>query len=166
MDSDAKTAVRYPKGVLRKLSTGASLTGRQYLFDAGDHLLLVNGSYVEEYRRIHYRDIEAIALRRTQHSLWLTLVLALTTLLLLLLFLISFAEPGIDSVWTGVFATVLGTLLTLHAMRGQSVRFLIKTAVKAETLCSVRFERRARKVISTIRDRIAQHQETPASSTP
>ncbi len=43
----------------RKLVTGSGAGSRTYLYRGSDHLLLVEGSYLEEYRRFFYPDIQA-----------------------------------------------------------------------------------------------------------
>lgn len=43
----------------RKLATGASPVSRTRLYRGSDHLLLVEGTYMEEYRRFFFKDIQA-----------------------------------------------------------------------------------------------------------
>ena len=124
----------------KKLS-GRSTLSVQTAHLGDDHLLIVDGRYVETYKRLYYNDIEAILVCPTKTSQVMAILLTIVSVCFILP--VVFGGMGywpflIFSVLFGVFAGVL--------FYGQgSVLFGVKTAVQTVILDGVSSRRKAYK---------------------
>src|SRR5688572_19920405 len=123
-----------------------------------DHLLSIDsmGGYAEDYKRFYFRDIQAIAIRKSNQGRILSLVLVfLAGLCGLIALLIT------DPYWRG-FWLVLGGLflffLLVNSLRGPTCVCHVRTAVQTEQLPSLNRLRTARKVMNVLKPLIEQAQ--------
>jgi len=133
----------------KKIASGANTAGRSRLYLADDHLLHVEGSYVENYRRFYFRDIQAISAHKRQPIAWLVV---LAILLLITLISGSLSDPG----WFFFsIPTVLVLLYLLYrTVQGGFCHFRIVTEVQDVQLCSVKTMSKANKVAGIIEENI------------
>lgn len=133
---------------LRGLGTSAFEYVRLYL--GPDHLLMVSSSgYTEIYKRFFFRDIQSIAVRKSNLGKVWNIVWGV----LFWIFGIAVAlEVGGDAMyfWLGVAAIFL-ILLVWNIGRGPTCVTQITTAVQTRTLTPLNRLRRARQVIAQLR---------------
>lgn len=133
---------------LKRLARGARNFNRTRLYRAEDHLLLVEGHYVEEYRRFFHRDLQA--------ALWtpdrlpaglLGGLFALFTGGAVALF------PGGEEwqIGIGVFLAIPAVLILLRLLYvlacGGYCKFYLCTAAQQTLIPGVSTRRHARKII-------------------
>jgi hypothetical protein len=142
----ATTTLPYRR--VRGLGTSAFEYVRLYL--GPDHLLMVSSSgYTENYKRFYYRDIQAMAVRKSNHGKVWNIVWGV--LFWIFGLAVAFdAGGGAMFFWLGVAAIFL-TLLVLNIGRGPTCVTQITTAVQTRTLAPLNRLRRARAVIAQIR---------------
>ena len=103
---------------------------RHRLYQAPDHLLVVQSTgYTEDYRRILYRDIRYVVIRRNQRYLWTSLVLFLVLVFLALLHLLTL--PWIEA---GIFSVPFALMLIVNLVRGPSCVCYVATHVQTVEL--------------------------------
>ncbi|QYY35096.1 hypothetical protein [Ruficoccus sp. ZRK36] len=142
----------------KRLGRGSTLIQAFYLYDAEDHLLMVNGSFTEEYRRFYYQDIQA-ALIKNQ-------VGKMVFLILLLLALLGGTAISLSAGGDFVpFALVLGlpALIILAwglpiMLTGGFCKFYLQSEVQNMEIPPVKSVKKARKIISLIRERTAEQE--------
>ncbi len=99
---------------------------RHRLYQATDHLLLVQSTgYTEEYRRIFYRDIRYVVIRRNQRYLW-------TSALMAAILLIIFSLRLLSAPWLGLalFGVPFALILIVNLIRGPSCSCYLATQVQ------------------------------------
>ena len=143
----------------KKLASGSSMLDRTYLYDAGDHLLSVRGSYRENYRRFFYHDIEAVLIREKRAT---TVVSGIFLLLLLIGTLYCFYLGDVFIVMGSLLAFV--TLLAFASalpkiVSGGYCDCYIATRVQVEQVPSLGSVGKANKVKQLIAKRVAE--QTP-----
>lgn len=118
-----------------------------------DHLLVVDThSYVREiYKRIPYRDIEAIAVVRT-----LNFGRRLTSIIFLLVLAVFAILSGniVIRFLAQAFSILLGILLLYDLVKGPTARTMIRTRVQEAELGSCNRWRAAMKTIALLEPRI------------
>ena len=136
---------------------------RYRLYLADDHILSVTTgsfSFAEHYKRFHFRDIQAITLRRT----WSTLIKVMVAFVftgLLAWAGWALGQEGGQVFW--VLAAITAISGTIVLALGNSCRCHIQTAVQVEELHALNRIRIARKVMATIMPLIqaAQNEFSP-----
>ncbi len=152
--------VRLPgKGFRRQsLFSVVRVTSRLYL--GADHLLLADcsGGFEEDYRRLYYRDIQAVQVRRTSRGKHWNLFLGAS---ILLTAGVSFLSS--DAAWRGSWlagAVFFLVVFLANVLRGPTCIAHIRTAVQVEELPSLRRLRAARRVLARLRPKIVEAQGT------
>jgi len=138
-------------GRRRGLATSATL------WQADDHLLVAEVRFwTESYRRIYYRDIQAIALG--QDGRWLALNLMFLTFGTLLLLVVAGTQGGWRIFWA--FPAALVVLLgSVHFLRGPTCACEVTTPLATLRLPLQRV-RPARRTLALVRSRIEAAQGT------
>jgi fatty acid desaturase len=148
-----------PKTAYKKLP-GKKRTSlwRHRLYLADDHILSVSTgtfSFAEHYKRFHFKDIQAITLRRT----WSALIKTIAAFVIVALLALAAWGIGQDG---GQFFAVLAAIVLIPGIYsliiGHSCRCFIQTAVQVEELHSLNRIRTARKVLNTLVPLISQAQ--------
>lgn len=128
-----------------------------------DHLLVVDThSYVREnYKRIPYRDIEAIAVVRTLNFGW-----RLTSIIFLLALAVFAIVSGniVVRFLAQAFSILLGILLLYELVKGPAARTVIRTRVQEAELGSCNRWRAAMKTIALLEPRILAAQDGEAET--
>ena len=128
------------------------------LWEGEDHLLVVQtNGYTEEYRRFHYRDIQALVVQRTRTGGIGSLILGLFTAITAVPILVSGTER-----WALIFPGLLFLFLLIHVLMGPTCRVRLITAVNQQSLDSIGRLRTFRRVLARIGPRIEQAQGTLA----
>ena len=128
-----------------------------------DHLLVVDApSYVREnYKRIPYRDIEAIAVVRT-----LNFGRRLTSIIFLLALAVFAIVSGniVVRFLAQVFSILFGILLVYELVKGPAARTMIRTRVQEAELGSCNRWRAAMKTLALLEPRILAAQGSEAET--
>ncbi|PWU08376.1 MAG: hypothetical protein C5B50_29740 [Verrucomicrobia bacterium] len=136
---------------------GIVTTARCSLWLGDDHLLAVEiNGYSENYKRFHFRDIQAVLIRHTKHRL----VWALIYGGLALFFAAIAFGPGIFAMAV-IFGPVAGLALlglALNLAAGPTCATQLRTAVQIEDLPSLARIRKMRKILARLRPLIAEAQ--------
>jgi hypothetical protein len=134
------------------------LRGRRVqLWRGEDHLLIVDwDGYREYYKRINYRDIQSIIVRRTSDALIANLVLGAVTLGFVGLGLLVDDEVGMIILF--VIGGIFGLILLANLLQGSSCKCQLRTAVQSEDLHSLTRLPNARKALDRLRPLIVTAQ--------
>ena len=134
------------------------LRGRRVqLWRGEDHLLIVAwDGYREHYKRINYRDIQSIVVRRTSEALIANIVLGVLVLLFVALGLGVGDTVGMVILF--VLAGIFGLILLVNLLQGTSCKCQLRTAVQAEDLHSLTRLPNARKTLDQLRPLITAAQ--------
>src|SRR5258706_8681559 len=102
----------------------------------------------EDYRRFYFREIQALAVRRTiRYEVW--------TGILAPLFLVTLwatlATTDAARISFGILAALFGILLLVHLLRGPTCRFYVVTRVGREELGAFARFRAAKRALDTLR---------------
>ncbi len=144
-----------PKPLRRIHGRRSAGWGAQSLWEGEDHLLVVShGSYMENYQRLFFRDIESIVMQSSaRRMVWNSLLGMLTTLALTMAALLP------NGLWPGgIAAAALGLVVAINTLRGPTCRVAIATRVNSVRLYGLCRTRRARRVITRLAEKIAQCQ--------
>ena len=144
----------------------AGSTGvRGSLWLGPDHLLAIEGHglffpYKEIYRRIDYKNIQALALAGTARYIWLSIVLFIPFALLTWAFvaILLTAELNPITVWLGCTDAIVTAWLIYHLVRGPTCRCVLQTAVSSVRLKCVTRKRMGRRVLAQLSAVCEQHQ--------
>jgi hypothetical protein len=129
-----------------------SLTGGCTLWLGPDHLLRVDShSYVENYKRFYYRDIQSIVLlptsrRRSLLIGWAALGAPLAMLALVL--------GGAWGIFLGCLAGLAAVVVAITWLRGPTCECRLQTAVQTEVLGSLSRVRTASKALKRLQARV------------
>ncbi|MGB8355532.1 MAG: hypothetical protein WCD79_16660 [Chthoniobacteraceae bacterium] len=134
----------------------ARVMSRLYL--GKDHLLRVNASWVENYRRFYYNDIQAIIVSRTQRFLIWTIILAV--LCAGFLFWCVTVHNQYGRITLACISAFFGAFLVGNGLYGPTCRVKIVTHTGSEPLPSLKRVRTARKVIALLKPEIQAAQGT------
>ena len=136
---------------------GIVSTSRSSLWLGRDHLLCIDTTgYTETYKRFHYRDIQALLIRKTESWKILAAILGVIGGFFGLIAVFG-GNPIVDWIF-GILAGFffLGAILDLAA--GPSCTCHLRTAVQAEELPSLIRVRRARKTLERLRPLLVEAQ--------
>ena len=144
------------------------------LWFADDHMLVVEPTtrqlpYDENYRRIMFRDIQAITLQPTSKFAAVNIIAGILLGLFLLVMMTSDVfSSDIDDY--AVFAIMIGlpllTLLTINLMKGPSCKVRLQTAVLLLEMEIFTRRRSAERVIQQILDRANRAQGVDPAAAP
>jgi hypothetical protein len=103
---------------------------RQRLYQAADHLLVVQSTgFTEDYRRLFYRDIRCVVVRKTQRYIWMNVVLGV---IIFLLCLTRFSP--LPWLVVGIFCFIPVVMLIVNVVRGPSCTCQVTTNVQTVVL--------------------------------
>ena len=140
------------------------LIGRS-LWEGPDHLLFIEESsffftFSEQYRRIDFKNIQAITLTTTTRYLWITIWLVLLLGITLAIYL-SNATPSLTEPGTWIALIICGVLLavlTVHLVKGKTARMQLQTAVQTLRLKSVRRMKSGHQALARLTELCLLHQ--------
>ena len=150
--------------------TRAFRKGPASLWFADDHLLVVEPStrqfpYDENYRRIMYRDIQAIALQPTS-KFAIANILVGVALFVVLMVLIASYDSESTLFTTSMVGVPLLILLTVNLVKGPSCKVHLQTAVLLLEMEMFSRRRSANRVIQQILDRANRAQGVDPAAAP
>lgn len=138
----------------KKVAAGGGSFERQKLYFGDDHLLVIDGTYSERYRRLYYKDIQALLRYPTAGSIILQVIL----IFILIPSLIGLLS-GDEFAWGYLFPIVpIGLILAYSIYLGRSCRIALKTQVQLVRLSAVGNLRKARKFEARLTERVEQAQ--------
>ena len=124
--------------------SGRSLFSVQKSYLMEDHLLVVDGYYTESYKRLYYKDIEAVLVCPTASGMVFACIWAFISVCMFLPLLRNgFSVGYLTLAFFGMFPAIFAGVLFYG---GGSARFGIQTAVQTVLLDGIRSRRKARKV--------------------
>jgi len=125
---------------------------RSRIYSGPDHLLIVlSTGYTEEYKRIFYRDIRYIDVRKNRGQLWQTIISGVIFLLLLLIFYLANA-PTLVAV---ICSLPIVIWILVNLFRGPTCDCYISTNVQTLKLPVPGRARKVTKLISFLRTQTA-----------
>jgi hypothetical protein len=125
-----------------------------------DHLLLASASnYNEKYRRMYFRDIQAIQTYPTNNYKFTNFVIGIIIAISLIVTLGGVSETALLVIGLAglLFASII---LIVNLRRGPTCRTIIRTAVQIEDIPSLRRDKKAARVIERLRPLI-ETEQTP-----
>lgn len=128
-----------------------------------DHLLIVTqDGYSERYRRIYYRDIQALMIRRTSTWLWISAVLIG---MLILMGLLPLTSGDVVGLWFGGINLGLWTIFLLcHLVSGPTCGCRLVTAVQNRDLPHVNHWKHASRLLAELQAEVNRVQRKPADA--
>ena len=139
----------------KKISSGTTFVTSHRLYLGDDHLLAVEGSITEHYRRFYFKDLQAVVIRKTIKG-------TMTNIILVIFLLCAF-----DLFVSGVavfykFGITLGSIilicLVFNLIKGPTCECRFKTSVQFERIDSICYLPKAHKVVKLIMPMIQQAQ--------
>jgi hypothetical protein len=117
------------------LGTGARsfrIAMRHRIYQAADHLLLIQSTgFTDDYRRLYYRDIGHVVVRRTQRQMWIGVVLGVFAFFTLAIAIYAWSQGFAPAALTvAVGAAVLIILFAINIARGPTCVCYITTQVQ------------------------------------
>lgn len=136
---------------------------RTSLWLGADHLLLVEHHRFEEhYKRFHYRDIQAVIIKKTGWFQVFNVVSGLGLGIFVPSTLLTLSRQEIFlPAFCGAMALLFALLLGINLWAGKSCACTLQTAVQTQPLRSIKRIRQAKKILARIRPMILSAQETP-----
>ncbi|WP_309398398.1 hypothetical protein [Cerasicoccus maritimus] len=133
---------------------------RQKLYFGDDHLLVIDGSTTERYRRLYYKDIQGLLWHPTAMSVIVQLLLVL-----IMLFSVMGIASGRDAPnWGGLFVFVpCAVIFAIMLYLGRSCAVGVKTRVQLVRLPAIGNIRKARKFERQLTERVEAVQGTLTS---
>lgn len=133
------------------------------LYLGPDHLLLVEKGLIREhYRRLYYRDLQALVWKKTRSYWWQHLVLLGATIPLALL-AVAARDSGADSILWGL--AVLLLLLNLALLRhGPSCKVFLKTPAQMVELSPIKRVGELNRLLARLRPLVQAHQAPVAAA--
>ncbi|WP_269540261.1 hypothetical protein [Cerasicoccus fimbriatus] len=146
------------KGNPYKLAAkGASLVEHQRVYFGDDHLLIVDGKFTEVYRRLYYKDIQALQRHNTSTSIWVQMFF----LVVIILSLIGLGSGMNAPNWGAMYLLVPSSVFLAYSIYcGRSCALGIKTQVQQVRLVGVGAMRKAVKFEKQLTERITAVQGT------
>ena len=139
--------------------SGLSLILKHSLWQGADHLLWVEGGFVQEhYRRFYFKDIQAVVLHPTRRQTLWALVWSLFVLLFTAIMLFN---PG-PAYFSGVMAFLGVIALVINWRMGTGCEVFLQTAVQLEKLSTLVRIKKAVNVMDRIRS-MAEAAQGPLS---
>jgi len=127
------------------------IAARSRLFTAKDHLLIVQSTgYTEEYKRVFFRDIRYIDVRKTKGQARIAVVTAILTLLLALLY---FAKLPV--ILVALFCSPFVAWFIVNLFRGPTCECYISTNVQTLKLPAPRRMNKIATLINFLRAQTA-----------
>ena len=153
---------RLTRARLRRAGFFTAVATRSSLWLGKDHLLGIDSNgYGEDYKRFHFRDIQAVTLVATKRRLIWNWVLSVPTALCAIGWSINFVSsagsPG-DVIFAAGMISFFALPLLINNLLGPSCACQLRTAVQTEDLPSLNRFRRARRVLDRLRPLIAAAQ--------
>lgn len=128
---------------------------RSSLWMGRDHLLsITEGPYSEDYKRFHFRDIQAITVCITNRRRIWNAVLSLLTVATFAALQRLFSSEVAIAVTLGLF----GVPLLVNNIRGTTCKVYLRTLVQTEELASLDRLRKAHRILDRIRPLISTAQ--------
>lgn len=142
----------------RKIATQRSLDPQRICL-AEDHLLIASGAYVQQYRRMYFRDIEAFSMARNSSFL--------VTLVFFLIALVTFGgvawllrEDSRTGALIFLGMAVFSFIVTaIHVARGPTVSCSLRTRVQTIQLPALGREYKALQFQETLQREVERFQE-------
>ena len=146
---------------------------RGSLWKGPDHLLVVESkgfifAYREVYRRIDYKNIQALILTRSSRYIWLAVLLGLALVPLfawIVYWILEWPKPGNNHETTAVWIGVLGAIELViafvfgwHLIKGRTCVCSLQTAVLSLRLKPLKREAKARLALAELNAICRQHQ--------
>jgi hypothetical protein len=142
---------------------------RHRLYQGADHLLLIQSTgFTEDYRRLYYRDIGCVIVRRTQRALWLGILFALLLLLSLFL-LVDFWTGGsfpFTNLFFGGLSALFGIILVANLVRGPTCACFLTTEVQTVEVPAPRRMAKVPRLVDFLRAQTASEPSGAAAFTP
>lgn len=145
--------------------------GKGSLWQGPDHLLVIEGKGVflalsEVYRRLDYKNIQALTLTETRRYVWMSFLLCLGALLFALLTWATWDQEPFIPISLALPAGLLGILLAVHLARGRTCACTLQTAVQVLRLKPLNRVQTALPVIQRLEALCTQHQRGMPAMTP
>lgn len=129
---------------------GPGLMAYQRLYEGKDHFLVIDGIYSETYRRLFYKDVEALIYCPTKAGTITIWISGLALLVSLLGFAATMSSgSAIVGMWI-FFCIISAPVFILSAIAGGTCSFAIKTSAQIIQLRNVSGRRRARKLMRKV----------------
>ncbi len=137
---------------------------RGSIWQGPDHLLVVEGSgfitpFREQYKRIDYKNVQALTLVPTAKWIWITVLLAIP---MGLFFCAAgyglYTSNEVATVICGTFALVLLAWMIVHLSLGRTCRCAVQTAVQILRLKPLKREKASIKVLQALESICQLHQ--------
>lgn len=145
---------------------------RGSLWQGTDHMLVVEGrglfwAFVERYRRIDYKNIQALSLVRTSSWIWLGVLQAMGVAGLGMGAWLAYGEMSGLALTLAIAALGLLLVLVVHLQKGPSCRCMVQTSVQVLKLKALKRERQALRVMDALEKICLERQgEMPSSEVP
>jgi hypothetical protein len=128
------------------------VASRSRLYTAADHLLIVQSTgYTEEYKRIFFRDIRYVDVRKTKLQGRIAVGTAIVTLLLAL-----FYFAGLPILLVALFCSPFVIWFIVNIVRGPTCECYISTNVQTLKLPAPRRMNKVATLINYLRSRMAE----------
>ncbi len=133
------------------------------LWQGPDHLLVIEGKGLllavsEVYRRLDYKNVQALTLTPTRRYTWMAVLLAVGALLFALLTWATWSQEPFVPISLALPAGLLLILLTVHLARGQTCACTVQTAVQVLRLKALNRLHTAQPVIQRLEVLCMEHQ--------
>lgn len=142
------------------------------LWQGPDHLLVIEGRgfllpYSEHYKRIDYKNVQALTITQTSNWIWINLLLGLLFLFFACIAVLALMnEEGPIGYILMIPSATLLTALIYHLSLGKSCRCALQTAVQIMPLKPLTRFKKAEAVLAKLGQICREHQgEMPAAST-
>lgn len=130
----------------------------QALYFGDDHLLVASGTFRERYRRMYYRDIEALSIADSKKFLAVLISLIAAIGFFAWLAWANRNELG-STPWLFIIPMgILFGLLILHIVRGPTVHCVLRTGVQTLRLTSITRRKKAERFEERLIERANQYQ--------
>ena len=155
--------IRYQRLTRARTRSGFAVAfrSRSSVWLGPDHLLCVDtNGYSETYKRLYFRDIQAIAIRESpRRSVWNAILMLPTVICFVGLVITALAGKNIAGIiiWSFFFALV-AIPFVVNNVRGATCACQLRTAVQTQDLPSLCRVRQTRKILGKIRPLIAAAQ--------
>jgi hypothetical protein len=137
--------------------------GKGSLWQGPDHLLVIEGkgfllAMSEVYRRLDYKNIQALTLTETRRYVWMGCLLGIGALMFGLLTWATWGREPFLPITLALPAGLLGIFFTVHLARGRTCSCTLQTAVQVLRLKPLDRVQTAMPVIERLEALCLQHQ--------
>jgi hypothetical protein len=139
---------------------------KRHLWEGPEHLLYIDGTrflltFQESYKRIDYKNIQAITIVRTA-TYWVYAVLrGLGFIFFGWMAFIAYQDSDISMSFFLLMFGLTGVSLLIHLIQGPTCRFSIQTAVQLLHIKQVKRRKQALKIMERLQELCLQHQSQP-----